>query len=105
MDMEIGSMVNVDDYEPVFQAEDDGLVIKAYEIDGEFLLDFDWEPNGKWAVLEDDAMFRKFAVGIIERITGQTIDNVEVEDPQFIRHSKQSGAEEIGGADAACAVG
>jgi hypothetical protein len=105
MDMEIDGMVNLDDYEPVFQAEDDGLVIKAYEIDGEFLFDFDWEPSSKWVFLEDDAMFREFTVGIVERMTGQTMDNVEVEDPQFIRHSKQSGAEVIGGADAACAVG
>jgi hypothetical protein len=105
MDLEIDGMVNLDDYEPVLEDENDGLVIKIYEIDGEFLIDFDWEPNGKWAVLEDDAMFREFAVGIIERITGRAMSSAEVEDPHCSHHSKQSGAEEIGGADAACAVG
>ncbi len=100
MDLEIGSKVDLDDYEPVFEGEDDGLVVKGYEIDGEFIVDFDWSPESKWTFLEDDEKFLEFTVGMIERLCGREMTRIERDQLKFFRELNHSESAEDESAEA-----
>lgn len=95
MDFELGSQVDLDAHEPLFAGEDDGLVVKGYEIDGEYVLDFDWDPESKWAFLEDEDAFREFTAGLISRLAGVEMTSVDI-DALKIKHDPSSslGTEE-----------
>lgn len=92
MVIEAGERIDLDAYEPVFEGEEDGLLIKGYEIEGQFVLDFDWEPGGKWAFLDDEAQFKQFTVGLLERLTGVAMASVDVDQLQFAHQSAEQPA-------------
>jgi hypothetical protein len=102
MASETGFKVDLDGYDPVFEGEEEGLVIKGYEIEGEYLLDFDWKPDSKWAFLDDEDKFREFTVGLIERLTGVKMTSVEIDQLEFYRSSQE--VEDVEEVDAACAA-
>lgn len=95
MEFKIGVDMDLDAYEPIFEGDEEGLVIKGYEIDGQFLLDFDWEPEGRWSFLSDTEVFEEFVVGLLERLTGQAMSCVEREDLSLLRRAAAANGVEI----------
>jgi|LauGreDrversion4_2_1035121.scaffolds.fasta_scaffold732595_2 hypothetical protein len=77
--MGIGCEVDLGQYEPQWSEERDGLRINAYEVDGQLILDFDWEPGGTWDQLEDPAVFAQFAKKTLEALCGHGEDVVVVD--------------------------
>mgnify|MGYP006275253049 CR=1 FL=1 len=80
--MSIGCEVDLGQYEPQWSDERDGLRINAYEVDGQLILDFDWEPGGTWDQLEDPAVFAQFAKKTLEALcdNGEEMVVVSLED-------------------------
>lgn len=76
-------------HEPVVHVEDEGLVIKGYEIDGQFLLDFDWLPGSQWSFLDDEAKFKQFVVNWLEEMTGQEMSATEIEQLEITRECRR----------------
>jgi hypothetical protein len=92
MDLTKGVAVDFSGHEPVLHIEDEGLDIRGYEIDGEFVLDFDWDPEGKWSFLEVEEDFMAFVVKWLEEMTGQALEPAEIEQLQLLRGSGQDQA-------------
>ncbi len=102
MDSESNLKINLDDYTPLFEGEEDELQIRGYQIDGELILDFDWSPDSKWTALEDDERFQEFAMGVIEKLCGTKMTRIEKDQLEFfhgLSHPEQSGASETAGCD------
>ena len=82
--------VELKDLEPVLHVEDEGLDIRGYEIDGEFVLDFDWAPGGPWDELNDEAKFKHFVVQWLEQMTGREMAATDIEQLKITREQGQS---------------
>jgi hypothetical protein len=80
-------LMSLDEHEPVFHIEDDGLGIKGYEIDGRFIVDFDWEPGSQWEFLDDEEAFQDYVARWLEVMTGEPMSAVEVKALQVARES------------------
>lgn len=76
--------VDLSAHEPVLHIEDEGLDIKAYEIDGRILLDLDWAPESRWSLLDDAAKCKQFVVSWIEGMTGQAMTAAEIEQLKIV---------------------
>lgn len=63
--------VDLSQHEPEFVVEDDGLKIAAYEIGDEYVLDFDWADDSKWAPLGDPELFEKFTNELLARLMNE----------------------------------
>ena len=83
--------VDLSGLEPVLQMEDEGLQIKGYEVDGEFLLDFDWAPGSRWSFLDDEAQFKQFVAHWLEEMTGHAVEEEELAQLSVVRPSQQPG--------------
>jgi hypothetical protein len=70
-----GEELDLAQYEAEFVVESDGLTIAAYCIDGEYLLDFDWEDGSIWEPLNDPAVFEEFTANLLTRLTGEVAVN------------------------------
>lgn len=77
--------VDLSSLEPVLHMEDEGLDIKGYEVDGEFLLDFDWAPGSRWSFLDDEVEFKQFVVRWLEEMTGRAIEEEELAQLSVVR--------------------
>jgi hypothetical protein len=80
-------LMSLDEHEPVFHIEDDGLVIKGYEIDEQFIVDFDWEPGSQWDFLDDEAAFQDYVVRWLEVMVGEPMSAVDIEALELVRGS------------------
>jgi len=87
MESTAADLMNLQEHEPVFHIEDDGLGIRGYEIEGQFIVDFDWEPGSQWEFLEDEEAFQEYVVRWLEEMTGEPMSAVEVEALQVTRGS------------------
>lgn len=74
-----GVDADLSQYEPTFEGSENGLIVRGYEIEGEYVLDFDWEPDSQWAFLDDDEAFKSFVVKFLEGIYGETLTDAQVE--------------------------
>ena len=72
-------LIAIGDHEPLLRLENEGLVIQAFEIDGECVLDFDWPSDSRWTFLEDEATFQAFAIQWLEEVTGHPMSATEIE--------------------------
>lgn len=63
--------LDLSQYEPEFVVEDDGLTIAAYEVDDQYVLDFDWADDSKWAPLGDPELFEKFTNELLGRLCNE----------------------------------
>ena len=77
--------IDLSSLEPVLHMEDEGLDIKGYEVDGEFLLDFDWAPGSRWSFLDDEAEFKQFVARWLEEMTGREIEEEELVQLSVVR--------------------
>lgn len=77
--------IDLTGHEPVLHVEDEGLDIRGYEIDGEFILDFDWQPGSRWSFLDEEAKFKAFVVSWLEEMTGEPMEPFEIESLQIAR--------------------
>jgi hypothetical protein len=95
---ETAEFVDLSAHEPVLHVEDEGLEIKGYEIDGQFLLDFDWAPGSQWSFLDDEANFKQFVVNWLEEMTGQAMGAAEIEQLKIAReHGRPSSGNDSAG--------
>jgi len=90
--IEVGIDIDLSDYEPEFEGSDDGLIVRGYEVDGQFLLDFDWEPDSKWAFLDDKTVFEEFVLKFLEELSGETLTSEEVESLE-VKHAPAQAME------------
>lgn len=95
---EVAGLVDLSAYEPILHVEDEGLDVRGYEIDGEFLLDFDWVPGSRWSFLDDEEKFKQFVVKWLEEMTGKEMSALEIEQLKLVREHGQpsSGEDEAG---------
>lgn len=70
--------IDLSGLEPIFHMEDEGLDIKGYEIDGQFLLDFDWAPGSQWSFMDDEVQFKQFVARWLEEMTGRSVEEDEL---------------------------
>jgi hypothetical protein len=90
--IEVGIDIDLSEYEPEFEGSDDGLIVRGYEVDGQFLLDFDWEPDSKWAFLDDKTVFEEFVLKFLEQLSGETLTSEEVESLE-VKHAPAQAME------------
>lgn len=76
--------------EPVLQFAEDGLQVKGYRIDGDFVLDFDWEPGGSWSFLDDLEAFKAFVVRWLEQMTGQAMEAEQIAQLRVSRTASEA---------------
>ena len=58
--------LDLEDREPFDRLEHDGLTIRFYEVDDQLVLDFDYEPAGPWAHLDDSEVLKAFAQKLLD---------------------------------------
>lgn len=94
--MDTGSpgLIATAEHEPLLRIENEGLVIQAFEIEGECVLDFDWPSDSRWTFLEDETAFEAFAIQWLEEVTGQALSAADMEQLKVsvpLRMEERSG--------------
>ena len=90
-------LIDLSSHEPVLHVEDEGLDVRGYEVDGEFLLDFDWAPGSRWSFLDDEVEFMQFVARWLEEMTGREIREEELAQLSVMRTaagSREDSAED-----------
>lgn len=68
--------LELEDREPFDLLEHEGLTVRFYELDGQLVLDFDYDPEGVWAYLEEPEALKAFAQQLLDRLGDEPQDPV-----------------------------
>jgi len=90
--MSLGCEYDLSQYEPQWREERDGLRVEAYDIDGQLILDFDWEPGGTWDQLEESGVFEQFAKKMLEALCGEEMEVAMLEGNDALDAQQQTPA-------------
>lgn len=77
MDLIPSSHFDFSQHEPLDLLEHCGLIVSTYEVDGEMILSFDWEPGSQWEALKAEEAFRAFADWFWQELLAKAKETIE----------------------------
>lgn len=72
--------INLSQHEPLDVLKRDGLIVSTYEVEGEMIMSFDWEPGSQWEALESEEVFRAFADSFWQELLAEAKETIEQGD-------------------------